>query len=100
MAALGRKRSFARSYLRGDGCPCGLTEAALVPARIALANIAIIAANASRTWEAQDRRAAEVPYRDVRWRRTSRYSCQINPITKTSKTVKTMRPKPWVYEKR
>jgi hypothetical protein len=42
----------------------------------------------------------EVPYRDVRWRRTSRYSCQINPITTTSKTVNTMRPKPCVYEKR
>src|ERR1700737_859634 len=42
----------------------------------------------------------EVPYRDVRWRRTRWYSCQINPITITSKTVNTMRPTPCVYEKR
>lgn len=39
-------------------------------------------------------------YREARWRWTSRYSCQINPITMTSKTVKTMRPNPCVYEKR
>ena len=38
-------------------------------------------------------------YRDGRWRRTSRYSCQINPITMTSKTVNATSPKPCVYEK-
>ena len=44
--------------------------------------------------------AIAVVYIDVRWRRTSRYSCEINAITKTSKTVNTMRPYPCVYEKR
>ncbi len=78
---------------------CGLTEATFLSARN-VANTAIIAAGASRSWEAQGRRAIEVPYRDVRSRRTSRYSCQINPITITSKTVNTMRPTPCVYEKR
>src|ERR1700674_4933114 len=37
-------------YLRGDGCRCDLTEAAFLSARhVALANIALIAADASRS---------------------------------------------------
>jgi hypothetical protein len=64
----------------------------------------IAAANADAANEVEGARekhrtaeAIGMPYRDARRRWNNRYSCQINPVTMTSKTVKTMRPNPCVY---